>query len=104
MKAIEKIVAEDSKETLRRCVVELELENSKLKATVTETSEDYEVLQLGYASFLDERNDICYRCEDLVAELKRAHSVSAANIAALEAKVKSAVAHSGGSSCRRQNV
>jgi hypothetical protein len=76
MKAVEKIVAEDSKETLRRCVVELELENSKLKATVAETSEDYEVLQLGYASFLDERNDICYRCEDLVAELKRAHSVS----------------------------
>jgi hypothetical protein len=34
-----------------------------------------------------------YRCEDLEGQLKKAHSDSAASVAALEAKVKSAEAH-----------
>jgi hypothetical protein len=44
-KAVEKIIAQDDRETLRRHVAELELENSKLKATIVEASQDYEVLQ-----------------------------------------------------------
>jgi hypothetical protein len=59
-KATEKIIIEDSKETLRKHVVELESENSKLKATITESTE-YEVLQLGNASLLAERNELRYR-------------------------------------------
>jgi hypothetical protein len=59
-KATEKIIIEDSEETLRKHVVELESENSKLKATVTESTE-YEVLQLGNASLLAERNELRYR-------------------------------------------
>jgi hypothetical protein len=65
MKAVEKIIAKDSGETLQKCVAEIESENSKLKATITESTEDYEVLQLGSASLLAERNDLRYRCEDL---------------------------------------
>jgi sugar diacid utilization regulator len=65
MKAVEKIIAKDSGETLQKCVAEIESENSKLKATITESTEDYEVLQLGSASLLVERNDLRYRCEDL---------------------------------------
>jgi hypothetical protein len=49
---------------------------------------------LGNLSLLAERNDFCYRCEDLEDELKKAHSNSAASIAALKAKVKSAEAQS----------
>jgi hypothetical protein len=57
-------------------------------------SSDYEVLQLVNVSLLSEFNDFCYRCEDLEAELKKARSNSAANIAALEPEVKSAEAQS----------
>jgi hypothetical protein len=60
MKATEKIIIEDSEESLRKHVVELESENSKLKATVTESTE-YEVLQLGNASLLAESNELRYR-------------------------------------------
>jgi hypothetical protein len=93
MKAVEKIIAEDSGETLCKCVVELESENSKLKATIAESTEDYEVLQLGSASLLAERNNLRYRCEDLEAKLVNVHSKSAANIASLEAKIQSTEAH-----------
>jgi regulator of replication initiation timing len=57
MKAIEKFIIEDNGETLRKQVAELELENSNLKATIVESAEEYEVLQLGNASLLAERND-----------------------------------------------
>jgi hypothetical protein len=64
-KVVEKNIIEDSGETLQKCVAELESENSKLKATVTGSAEEYEVLQLGSVSLLAESNDFCYRCEDL---------------------------------------
>jgi regulator of replication initiation timing len=57
MKAIEKFIIEDNGETLRKQVAKLELENSNLKATIVESAEEYEVLQLGNASLLAERND-----------------------------------------------
>jgi regulator of replication initiation timing len=57
MKAIEKFIIEDNGETLRKQVAKLELENSNLKATIVESTEEYEVLQLGNASLLAERND-----------------------------------------------
>jgi hypothetical protein len=44
MKVVEKIIVEDSGETLQKCVAELESENSKLKATVVESAKEYEVL------------------------------------------------------------
>jgi hypothetical protein len=64
-----------------------------MKATAVEATVDYEVLQLEVSSLLVERNDFCYRCEDLEDELKKARSDSAVSIAALEAKVNSVEAH-----------
>jgi hypothetical protein len=49
---------------------------------------------LANVSLLDECNDYRYKCEDLEAELKKVRSDSAASIAALEARVKSAETHS----------
>jgi SMC interacting uncharacterized protein involved in chromosome segregation len=94
MKAVDKIVVEDDGERLRKLIAELESENCELKAAVTEASGYYEVLQLGNSSVLAEHNEFCYQCEDLEDELKKAHSDSAVSIATLEAKVKSAEAHS----------
>jgi hypothetical protein len=93
MKAVEKNIIEDSGETLWKCVAELESENSKLKATIAESAEEYEVLQLGNASLLAERNDFRYRCEDLEDGLAKVRSDSTTSIASLEAKIKSAEAH-----------
>jgi FtsZ-binding cell division protein ZapB len=73
--------------------VELEPKNCKLKATVTESTEEYEVLQLGNMSLLAERNNFQDRCEHLEAGLAKVHSDSSASIASLEAKIKSAKAH-----------
>jgi SMC interacting uncharacterized protein involved in chromosome segregation len=89
MKAVGENVTENNGETLQKCIAEFESENSKLKATIVESIEEYEVLQLGNTSLLADRNDFRYRCEDLGAELTKARSDSAANIASLEAKVKS---------------
>jgi hypothetical protein len=58
-----------------------------------ESAEEYEVLQLGNASLLAERNDFQNQCEDLEARLVKARSDSATSIASLEAKMKSAEAH-----------
>jgi hypothetical protein len=93
MKVVEKIIAEDSRETLEKHVAKLESENSKLKATVADSIEDYEVLQLGNVSLLAERNDLRYRCEDLEAKLAKVCSNSATNIASIQAKIKSTKAH-----------
>jgi SMC interacting uncharacterized protein involved in chromosome segregation len=87
------IVAENDGETLRKHVADLESENSKLKATIVESPEEYDVLQLGNTSLLAECTNFRYRCEDLGAELAKAHSNSAVSIASIEANVKSAEAH-----------
>jgi hypothetical protein len=92
-KVVEKIIVEDSRETLQKCVAELESENSKLKATVVESAKEYEVLQLGNASLLAEHNDFCYRCEDLEVGIAKVHSDSVVSIASLEGEIKSVEAH-----------
>jgi hypothetical protein len=78
---------------LQNYVAELESENCKLKAAAVEASEDYEVLQLMNTSLLSERNVSHFQCKDLEDELKKIRSASATSIAALEAKIKTAKAH-----------
>jgi hypothetical protein len=56
--------------------------------------EDYDLLLEGNKSLLAERDDFCYHCEDLRAELAEVRSRAKKQIADLEAKVKSAEAHS----------
>jgi hypothetical protein len=73
--------------------VELESENCKLKATIAESTEEYEVLQLGNVSLLAERNNFLDRLEHLEAGLAKVRSNSTVSIASLEAKIKSAKAH-----------
>jgi hypothetical protein len=74
MNVVEKIIAEDSGETLQKHVTELEAENSRLKAIVVESAEtiatlqhsvdagieDYELLQKDNKSLLAERNEQRY--------------------------------------------
>jgi hypothetical protein len=93
MKGVEKILDGDDGERLWKHVAELESKNCKLKSVVAEAAKVYDVLQLANVSLLDERNDTCYKCEDLEAEVKKVHSDSAMRIAALEAKVNSVKAH-----------
>jgi uncharacterized protein YydD (DUF2326 family) len=109
MKTAEKIMAEDSGESLWKCIADLEAENSCLKATTTESAEtidmlqrsvdsgieDYNLLQEGNKSLLGEHNELCYHTEDLEAELAKVHADAIEDIAALETKIESAEAHSG---------
>jgi hypothetical protein len=92
-KAVEEIITEDNREALWKHVAELELENSKMKATVTESAEECDVLQLGNVSLLAEHNDFWDRCQDLEAGLVKARFDSVASITSLETKIKSAEAH-----------
>jgi hypothetical protein len=56
--------------------------------------EDYSLLMAANESLLAEHNELCYCTEDLESELVKARSDAAENIAALEAKLKCAEAHS----------
>jgi hypothetical protein len=78
-KVVEKIFTEDNRESLRKCVAELEAKKSWLKAAVAESSETvamlqrsldngvevYNLLMVGNESMLAERNELCYHTEDL---------------------------------------
>jgi septal ring factor EnvC (AmiA/AmiB activator) len=58
MKTVEKIMAEDSRESLQKRIAELEVDNSHLKTAVAESAdtlqEDYNLLQEGNKSLLAE--------------------------------------------------
>jgi hypothetical protein len=84
------------------------MENSRLRATVEEPTgtiamlqrsvfagiEDYDLLMEGNKSLMAARDEFRYRCEDLKVELARVGSDAEKNIADLEARLKSAEAHS----------
>jgi hypothetical protein len=55
--------------------------------------DDYNLLLKGNKSLLAEHNDFCYRCEDLKAELAKAHFDAQKKTANLEARVRAAEAH-----------
>jgi BMFP domain-containing protein YqiC len=107
-KAVERIITEDSWESLRKRIVELEAENSWLKAATAESYEtidmlqrsvyagieDYNLLQEGNKSLLTEHNELHYHPEGLESVLAKVRSSAAEDIAALEARIRSAEAHS----------
>jgi hypothetical protein len=93
-KAAETINAEDSGASLRKCIAELKAEKNTLQHTVDNGIEDYDLLLEGNKSFLAERDNLRFRCEDLQAELAEVRSDTKKQIADLEVKVKSAKAHS----------
>jgi hypothetical protein len=107
-KVIETIITEDSGASLRKRIAELKAVNSQLKATTAESAEtssmlqhavdngieDYSLLMEGNKSFLAERKDFDYHCEDLKVELVEVRSNAKKRIANLEARVKSIEAHS----------
>jgi hypothetical protein len=111
-KVAEKIITEEGGQMLQKRVVELEQENSWVKATAMELHgsvdgsaetiavmphsmdagvEEYNLLLEGNKSLLAKRNALRERSEDLEAELTKARTSE--YIAALEAKVKSTEAH-----------
>jgi uncharacterized protein YydD (DUF2326 family) len=113
-KVAEKIITERGGESLQKHVAELEEENSRLKATATELQksvdssaetitvlqhsvddgvEDYNLLMAGNESMLAEHNELRYRSEDLESELSKVRASTTEDIAALEAKIRSAKAH-----------
>jgi hypothetical protein len=65
-----------------------------LERSLAHAIEDYNLLMAGNESMLAERNELCYRTEDLESELEKVRVDAAENIAALEAKLKSAELHS----------
>jgi hypothetical protein len=65
MKTVEKIMAEDSGKLFRKCIAELEVDNSHLKTTTVESAEtidtlqeDYNLLQEGNKSLSAERDEL----------------------------------------------
>jgi hypothetical protein len=92
-KAAETIIAEDSVALLCGFIGELEVEKSMLQCTVDNGIKDYNLLMVGNASLLAERNDFRYPCEDSEKELAGGRSNAKKRITDLEAKVKSAEAH-----------
>jgi hypothetical protein len=99
-KVAETIIAENIIASLHKCIGELEVENSRLKDAAAESAktigmlerdvdnglDDYNLLMEGNKSLLAERNDFCYRCEDLKAELAEAHSDAQKKTADLEVR------------------
>jgi hypothetical protein len=75
-------------------MVELEAKKSTLQRAVNNGIEDYDLLMEGSKSLLAERDDFHCHCEDLQVELAEVHSDAKKQIADLEARVKSAEAHS----------
>jgi hypothetical protein len=65
-----------------------------LERSLAHAIEDYNLLMAGNESMLAERNELCYRTEDLESGLEKVRVDAAENIAALEAKLKSAEVHS----------
>jgi uncharacterized protein YlxW (UPF0749 family) len=108
-KVAETIIAEDSGAPLRKCIAELEAENSRLKDVAAESAEtidtlqravdngvdDYNLLLEGNKSLLAERNDFHYRCEDLKDELAEAHYDAQKKTTDLESRVRAAEAAIG---------
>jgi hypothetical protein len=107
-KAAKAIIAEDSGASLHQCVVELEAENSQLKATAAESAgmistlqcavdigvKDYALLMEGYKSLLAQRDDFHHHCEGLEVEVAEVGFDAKKKVADLEGRVKCAKAHS----------
>jgi hypothetical protein len=70
------------------------MEKDMLQCAADNGVEDYNLLMAGNSSLLAKRNDFHYRCEDLEKELAEVRSDTGKRIADMEAKVKSAEAHS----------
>jgi FtsZ-binding cell division protein ZapB len=115
MKVAEGIITDENGELFQKCITELEMENSWLRATAAKLQgsvdssgetiatlqravdagiEDYNMLLEGNKSLLAERNALRDPSEDLKSELTKTHASAAEGIAALEARIKSAEAHS----------
>jgi hypothetical protein len=108
MKVIEKIMAKDSRGSLRKCIAEIEEENSHLKASTVESAEtidtlqhsmnskieDYNLLQEGNKNLLAKCDELRYHSKDMDSELARVRSSVAEDIAALESRIRFAEAHS----------
>jgi predicted nucleic acid-binding Zn-ribbon protein len=110
-KVVEKILAKDAGESLRKCVAKLELENSQLTTVIAESSKtiakmqhsldngvedykDYNLLMVSNESPLAERNDLCHHTKDLESELTKVRAATAVDVTTLEAKIMFAEAHS----------
>jgi FtsZ-binding cell division protein ZapB len=95
------------KESLRKCIVELEEENSRLKGSVDDSIEtitvlrcsvdaeieEYNLLMDGNKSLRTEHDTLHEHCEDLGSELAKVHASAVEDVATLEASIKSTVAH-----------
>jgi hypothetical protein len=114
MKVVERIIAEENGESFQKHVVDLEMENSRLRSTAVKLQgsvdssaetiatlqhsvdagiEDYNLMLEGNKSLLAERNTLHDRSEDLEFELTKTRASAIKGIVALEAKIKSAKAH-----------
>jgi hypothetical protein len=98
MKVVEKILAEDTGESLQKHVAELEAEEAeliaKLQRSLDNGVEDYNLLMVGNESLLAECNDLLPHAEDLESELGKVRATATADVAELDTKILSAKAHS----------
>jgi thioredoxin-related protein len=93
-KVAETIIAEDSGASLHHRVAKLKAEKDTLQHVVDNGIQNYDLLLEGNKSLLVDRDDLCYYCEDLQAELAEVRSGAKKQIANLEVKVESVEAHS----------
>jgi hypothetical protein len=92
-KAAETMIAEDNRASLCKHIAELKVEKNTLQCAVDNVIEDYDLLLEGNKRLLAERDDLCFCCEDLQAQLAEVRADAKKQIAYLEVKVESAEAH-----------
>jgi SMC interacting uncharacterized protein involved in chromosome segregation len=90
----EDITAEDSGESFRDCIAELEKDKDMLQHVLNLRVEDYNLVVAGNEKLASECDKLRQRCEGLVAELSKTRSNAWRRIEDLEARVKSAEARS----------
>jgi hypothetical protein len=90
----ETIIAEDSGALLRKCIAELEKDKNALQRAMDHGTEDYNLMVTGNKKLASEHDKLKQRCEGLEVELSKARSDTQKRIDVLEARVRSATAHS----------
>jgi hypothetical protein len=92
-KVAEAIISEDSCDSLRKCIAELERNKDPLQHLVDLSAEYYDLLVAGNKKLAFESDQLNLRCESLHAKMVQIRSNANNSIADLEAKVKFAETH-----------
>jgi hypothetical protein len=89
-KDAETIITEDSGDSFRKHIAELERGKDSLQCALDLNAEEYDFVMAGNKNLASERNQLNLHCESLHAKVAQIHSDADKRIANLEVEVKSA--------------